>query len=38
MAGEFAKMLIRLGQWSEWNFWRAINAQCVTLVGTVLFC
>ena len=26
-----------LRQWSEWNFWRAINAQCVTRVGTVFF-
>ena len=24
-----------LRQWSEWNFWRAINVQCVTRVGTV---
>ena len=27
MVEEFAKMSIRLGQWSERNFWRAINAQ-----------
>ena len=26
-----------LRQWSEWNFWRAIKAQCVTHVGTVFF-
>ena len=24
-----------LRQWSEWNFWMAINAQYVTRVGTV---
>ena len=26
-----------LRQWLIWNFWRAINAQCVTHVGTVSF-
>ena len=35
MVREFAKLLIRLGQWSEWNFWRAINVQCVTRIGTI---
>ena len=37
MVGEFAKMLIRLKQWSEGNFWRPINVQCVTRVGTLFF-
>ena len=26
-----------LRQWLEWNFWRAINAQCVTRVGTAFY-
>ena len=37
MVGKFAKMLIRLKQWSEGNFWRPINVQCVTRVGTLFF-
>ena len=37
MVGEFAKMLIRLKQWLEWNFWRTINVQCVTRIGTIFF-
>ena len=38
MVGEFTKILIHLRQWLEWNFWRAIDAQCVrTFVGTVFF-
>ena len=26
-----------LRQWSVWNFWRAIEARCVTRVGRVFF-